>query len=133
MRDYRGYVAEATVANVFFFKDGEVHTPLPDCFLNGITRQTIIDIISFFSILEFQSLIFSQRTNKKVVGGKKEVLHDKEVRKILIPQIISSIKNKDDLLGQQILNMIILDSITITTMDRMPQQITIRHKVEVVF
>ena len=67
------------------------------------------------------------------MGGKKEVLHEKEVRNILIPQIISSIKNKDDLLGQQILNMIILDSITITTMDRMPQQITIRHKVEVVF
>lgn len=67
------------------------------------------------------------------MGGKKEVLHEKEVRKILIPQIISSIKNKDDLLGQQILNMIILDLITITTMDRMPQKITMRHKVEVVF
>ena len=45
MRDYRGYVAEATGANIFFFKNGEVHTPLPDCFLNGITRQTIINII----------------------------------------------------------------------------------------
>ena len=29
----------------YFFKNGEVHTPLPDCFLNGITRQTIINII----------------------------------------------------------------------------------------
>ncbi|MBP0481517.1 branched-chain amino acid aminotransferase [Sagittula salina] len=43
--DYRGYVAEATGANIFFVKDGEVHTPLPDCFLNGLTRQTVIDML----------------------------------------------------------------------------------------
>src|SRR5213075_3506506 len=42
MLDWRGYVAESTGSNVFFVKDGALHTPTPDCFLNGITRQSVI-------------------------------------------------------------------------------------------
>ena len=54
MLDYRGYVAEGTGANIFFIKDNDIHTPIPDCFLNGITRQTVIEMLSSqgFNIVE---------------------------------------------------------------------------------
>jgi len=44
MLDYRGQVAEATGANVFFIKDDVIHTPVADCFLDGITRRTAMDL-----------------------------------------------------------------------------------------
>ena len=44
MLDYRNFVAEATGANVFFVKNNQLFTPKPDCFLNGITRQVVMNI-----------------------------------------------------------------------------------------
>ncbi len=44
MLDWQGRVAECTAANIFFVKDGRIHTPIADCFLPGITRATVIDL-----------------------------------------------------------------------------------------
>jgi branched-chain amino acid aminotransferase len=44
MLDWQGRVAECTGANVFFIRDGVIHTPIADCFLDGITRRTVVDL-----------------------------------------------------------------------------------------
>jgi branched-chain amino acid aminotransferase len=44
MMDWRGQVSEGTGANIFFVMDGELHTPVPDCFLDGITRRTVMGL-----------------------------------------------------------------------------------------
>jgi branched-chain amino acid aminotransferase len=44
MLDWRGYVAETTGANIFLVRDGVIHTPTPDCFLDGITRRSVLQL-----------------------------------------------------------------------------------------
>lgn len=44
MLDWRGYVAETTGANIFLVRDGVIHTPIPDCFLDGITRRSVLQL-----------------------------------------------------------------------------------------
>ena len=58
MLDYRGQVAEATGANIFFVRDGALHTPPPDCFLNGLTRQTAIKLARERGIEVIERAIF---------------------------------------------------------------------------
>ena len=59
MFDYRGYIAEATGANIFFVKGGEVHTPLADAFLNGLTRQVVIEMLQQKGIKVYERYIMS--------------------------------------------------------------------------
>jgi len=60
MLDWRGQVAEATSANLFFVRDRELHTPLPDCFLNGITRQAVIALASSLDLRVIERAILPE-------------------------------------------------------------------------
>ena len=77
MLDYRGQVAEATLANIFLIIDGELHTPVPDCFLNGITRQTVCQLARELDIPVHERAVwpqdFAQASEVFVTGTAAEV------------------------------------------------------------
>ena len=83
MLDYRGYVAECTGANIFFIKDGVIHTPKPDCFLNGLTRLTVVDLARWrgFEVVERHILPeeLSTFTECFITGSAAEVTPVSEI------------------------------------------------------
>jgi branched-chain amino acid aminotransferase len=77
MLDYRNQIAETTGANIFFINDNEIHTPIPDCFLDGITRRTVIEIAKDhgFKIVERAMFIEDLKNFKQcfITGTAAEV------------------------------------------------------------
>jgi len=83
MLDYRGQVAEATGANIFFVIDGQLHTPIADCFLNGITRRTVIDLAQKRGIDVIERVIMPEELRKAtecfITGTAVEVTPVREI------------------------------------------------------
>jgi branched-chain amino acid aminotransferase len=90
MLDYRGYLAEATGANLFLvMPNNELHTPTPDCFLNGITRQTVIELAKKRNIKVVERHIkpeeLSNAIDAFVTGTAAEITRIGEIEKIKYP------------------------------------------------
>lgn len=83
MLDWRGYVAEATGANVFFIKDGVIHTPIADVFLDGITRRTVIALAKDKGIEVIERVILPEEmsdfTECFITGSAAEVTPVSEI------------------------------------------------------
>ena len=83
MLDYRGHVAECTGANMFFVKDGALHTPVADCFLNGITRQTVIELAKRRGVTVIERTIMPEElsafTECFIVGTAAEITPVREI------------------------------------------------------
>lgn len=83
MYDWRGRVAECTGANIFFVKDGALHTPTPDCFLDGITRRTVMELAKRRGIAVHERTIMPEElpgfTECFIVGTAAEVTPVREI------------------------------------------------------
>ncbi len=83
MLDWRGHVAECTGANIFFVKDGALHTPTPDCFLDGITRRTVMELAKRRSIQVHERTVLPEElpsfTECFIVGTAAEVTPVREI------------------------------------------------------
>ena len=83
MLDWQGRVAECTGANIFFTKDGQLHTPIADCFLNGITRQTVIEVAQKQGMAVNERRIMPDELSSMnecfIVGSAAEVTPVKEI------------------------------------------------------
>ena len=83
MLDWRGHVSEATGANIFFVMDGEVHTPTPDCFLDGITRRTVMALARRHQMKVVERVIeldeISRATEVFLAGTAAEVTPVREI------------------------------------------------------
>ena len=79
MFDWRGQVAEATGANAFFIRDNVIHTPTPDCFLDGITRRTVIGLAKKRGIEVVERAIWPEELESFqqmfLTGSAAEVTH----------------------------------------------------------
>ncbi len=83
MLDWQGRVAECTGANIFFIKDGAIHTPIADCFLNGLTRQTVIALAKAQGMDVIESRIMPEELTTYnecfIVGSAAEVTPVSEI------------------------------------------------------
>ncbi len=83
MLDWQGRVAECTGANIFFIRDGAIHTPIADCFLNGITRQTVIALAKSLGMDVIESRIMPEDLSNYnecfIVGSAAEVTPVSEI------------------------------------------------------
>ena len=83
MLDWQGRVAECTGANIFFIKDGKIHTPIADCFLDGFTRQTAIELAKRHSIEVIERRIMPEELSDFsecfITGSAAEVTAGSEI------------------------------------------------------